>query len=447
MTICIIITYLLINPATSDFILSNPLYAYSIALFVVSCTLVSVIVYKSSFLSPSLFLLIFFVAVPLLGTMNARQYFAHVGSYFGRNAPSFDFPTLLYSIGTVSFFAGVMLGWFLLPKSNRNVLILWDHRRMVLLLSLSLVLATVGTTLAFSRIGYVPLLRFDISDVRVDYFKTVGPLATRFSNHWPVPALLSSMLFFIERDKTKYIYLCITVVCAMGTLFYAQRTGLVWVLSVFGLMYFKVARPRFLHLLPVAGAAIVLVYGLMIQAEYRSGLYAGDSENRIVKHTFFEWSQYAIVVTEAFTDSKYLGWKIFAGPFLTFIPRQIFTLLGYDKGALMQEYSAVLYYGREFEELYGVRVTPIGEAFAAYGLPGVILQMLLLGLLFGALEREYFRLDKCDARLCLVCYGLSLMTHLPITSMFVLLVPLTVTGVFVVAYYFYGTRKYKGLVV
>ena len=69
--------------------------------------------------------------------------------------------------------------------------------------------------------------------------------------------------------------------------------------------------------------------------------------------------------------------------------------------------------------------------------------MMVFGVVFGALERAYFSLDKCDAKLCLVCYGLSLMTHLPITTTFVLLIPLTVTGVFVVAYYFCGTRKYK----
>ena len=76
----------------------------------------------------------------------------------------------------------------------------------------------------------------------------------------------------------------------------------------------------------------MLVYVLMVQAEHRSGLYASDSENRIVKHTFFEWSQYSIVVNEARSESKYLGWKILVGPFFTFIPRQIFTALGYDKG-------------------------------------------------------------------------------------------------------------------
>lgn len=440
-TSCLGIVYLLLHPQLADLVLSRPLYGYSIVLYFISTILVSVIVGRSTLYSPSLFLLVFFIAVPLLGPMSARQYFDHFGSYFGRSMPSFEFPTFLYSVGTVSFFGGVLLGWLLLPKSKRNALVLWDHRRMVLLLSVSLVMATLGTMLALSRIGYVPLLKFDISDVRVDYFKAVGPLASRFSQHWPVPALLASMLFFLGKGKKKYIYLCITIICAMGTLLYAQRTGFVWVISAFGLMYFKFSRPRLLRLLAVAGIALVLVYGLLIQVEYRSGFFAADSENRLLKHAFPEWSQYSIVVNEARSGSKYLGWKIFVGPFFTLVPRQIYSLLGQDKGALMLEYSAVYYYGREFDEPYGIRVTPIGEAFAAYGVSGVILQMLVLGVVFGALERAYFGLDKCDARLCLVCYGLSLMTHLPITTMFVLLVPLTVTGVFVAAYYFYGTRK------
>jgi oligosaccharide repeat unit polymerase len=439
------LAYLLLNTQIVETVLSKPFYAYSILPFLVSCVFVSVIVSKRGFYSPSLFLLLFFLAVPLLGSVNARQYFDHVGSYFGRKLPSFDFPTFLWSVGTASFFGGVLLGWRLLPKSKRNALVVsWDHRRAVLLLSFSLVLAIVGTMLALYRIGYVPVLRFDVTDVRADYFKTVGSLASRFSQHWPVPGLLSSMLFFLERGKKKYMYLSITIICALGAMFYAQRTGLVWILSAFGLMYLKFSRPKRLRLLAAAGIAFVLVYGLMIQAEYRSGLYASDSENRIVKHAFFEWSQYSIVVNEARSGSKYLGWKIFVGPFFTFVPRQIYTLLGQDeqdKGTLMKEYSAAYYYGKEFDEPYGIRITPIGEAFAAYGFCGVILQMLGLGLAFGGLERAYFSLDKRDARLCLVCYGLSLMTHMPITTMWVLLVPLTVTGVFVVAYYLFGTRK------
>jgi oligosaccharide repeat unit polymerase len=309
-----------------------------------------------------------------------------------------------------------------------------------------LILSSVGTIVAFYKIGYVPLLTFGIGEVRADYFKAVGPLASRFSQHWTVPALLSSMLFFLENSKKKYIYMSVTIICAMGAMFYAQRTALVWILSGFGLMYFKFSHPRLLRLLIATGIALLLVYGMMLQAEHRTGAYASASEYRVVKHGFLEWSQYSIVVNEARSESKYLGWRILAGPFLTFVPRQIFMLLGQDekdKGSLMLKYSAAYYYGKEFDEPYGIRVTPIGEGFAAFGMFGAILLMLVLGMVFGLLERAYFSFDKRDARLFLVCYGLSLTTHMPITTMWVLLVPLTVTGVFVVAYYFYGRSKYR----
>ena len=435
--------YLLLNPQIGELVLAKPLYGYSIFPFIISCVIVSFIVSRSTFYSPSLFIFLFFMAVPLLGTMSTRQYFDHVGSYFGRRMPSFDFPIFLWSVGTMSFFGGVLLGWFIPQKKRKNV-VLWNHRRMVWLLGLSLVMASVGTIVAFYKIGYVPLLKFGAGDVRSEYFKTVGPIASRFSLHWAVPALLSSALVFLDRSKKKYIYICITIICAIGSLFYAQRTALVWILSAFGLMYFKFSQPRILRLLSITGIALLLIYGMLLLVEYRAGAYASVTENRFVKHGFLEWSQYSIVVTEARSESKYLGWRILAGPFLTFIPRQIFILLGQDdevKGALMIKYSAAYHYGREFDEPYGIRVTPIGEGFAAYAMPGAILLMMVLGMVFGLLERAYFSLDMRDARLCLVCYCLSLMTHMPITTMWVLVVPLTVTGVFVVAYYFFGRNK------
>jgi oligosaccharide repeat unit polymerase len=317
---------------------------------------------------------------------------------------------------------------------------------MVWLLGLSLILASVGTIVAVCKIGYVPLLKFGVHDVRSEYIKMVGPIVSRFSLHWPVPALLSSALFFLDRGKRKYIYICIIIICAMGSLLYAQRTALVWILSAFGLMYFKFSKPRILRLLVITGTALLLIYGMMLQSEYRTGAYASATENRFVKHGFLEWSQYSIVVNEARSESKYLGWRILAGPFLTFIPRQIFILLGQDdklKGALMLKYSAAYHFGREFDEPYGIRVTPIGEGFAAYAMPGSILLMMVLGMVFGLLERAYFSLDMRDARLCLVCYCLALMTHMPSTTTWVLLTPLTVTGYFVVAYYFCGKTNYK----
>ena len=278
------ITYLLLNPPLIDLIIVKPLYIYSFLLFLLSFLFVSIIVSKSTFLSPSLFLLIFFIAVPVLGQMNSRQYFANIPSYFGRSMPSFDFPTFLYSVGTVSFFGGVMLGWFLLPKWRRDALFLWDHKRIVLLLSLSLIMATFGTMLAFFKIGYIPLLKFDIKDETVQFFNIVGPLVNRFSQHWPVPALLASMLFFLEKSKKKYMYLLITIFCAIGAMFYGQRTGFVWIISAFALMLFKFFQPRLLRFLAICCIAVFFIYGLMVVAEHRGGQYATDGESRIVRH-------------------------------------------------------------------------------------------------------------------------------------------------------------------
>ena len=390
------VVYLLLNSQIVETAISQPFYLYSIPGFTISAILVAIIVSRSSIFSPSLFLLFFFLAVPLLGSASTRLHFHQIGSYFGRRMPSFDFPTFLWSVGTASFFGGVLLGWRTL-KAKPKTLVLWDRRRVVLFLGLSLVLSCAGTVAAFYKIGYVPLLQSAIGDVRADYIKAVGPLVSRFSLHWAVPALLSSTLFFLEQGRKKYIYVCIAIICGMGSIFYAQRTALVWILSAFGLMYFKYSRPRMLRFLVITGIALLLIYGMMLQSEYRTGAYASVTENRIVKHGFLEWSQYSIVVNEARSESKYLGWRILVGPFLTFIPRQVFILLGRDeseKGAMMLKYSAAYYYGREFEEPYGIRVTPIGEAFAAYGMPGVILLMTVLGIAFGTLERAYFSLDK-----------------------------------------------------
>ena len=99
MTICIGIIYLLIYPECLDIIFSKPLYGISILFFFVSFILVMIIVYKSTFFSPSLFLLILFVAVPLLGGENFRQSLESNSDIIGSGMPSFDFPIFVWSVG------------------------------------------------------------------------------------------------------------------------------------------------------------------------------------------------------------------------------------------------------------------------------------------------------------------------------------------------------------
>ena len=413
------------------------------ALYVISGACVYIIVYRVKFLVPSLFLFVFFAILPFLGAMNADQYFNNIAEYYGRGRPNFEFPTFLFSIGTVSFFGGVLIGWYFPGKPKRQYIALWKIKRLQMFLTISLLLAGAGTLLAFYKIGYVPLFKHASSEERVAYAYTIGSFALRFSHHWLVPGMIAVLLYLIGERKRRYIYLAVGILSGMGTLFYAQRTGLVWFLSAFWLMYYKIARPNLRRIIAAGCLASILIYGMMLESEYRSGMYAQEGENRILKHSFFEWSQYSIVVNEVRVSGKYLGWEILVGPFLTFIPGQIFELVGADKGELMKDYSAVFYYGKQFEEPYGIRITPIGEGYAAIGIYGVIFNMVILGIFFGFLERRYWEYDIRDGRVFVVCYGIALMTHLPITSIYVIIVPMTVTGIFIIGYYLLGTQKFK----
>lgn len=281
--------------------------------------------------------------------------------------------------------------------------------------------------------------------MRLEYGNMVGPFAGRFSGEfWILPNLLSSMLFVLEKGKKRHMYLFVTVVCALGTLLYAGRTGVVLVVFAFGLMYFKSSKVGLSRLLLLAGVTLPLMYGLMLQGEYRGGLDLSrwTALERIEAVTLSEWKEYSVVVDETRTSSDYTGWRTFVGPFFTLIPGPIFTLLGSNKSDLITRYSAVFHYGREFDVPMGMRIGPIGEAFAAFGFTGVFLQMVVLGVFFGMLEKLYIGLGKEDARLCVVCYFLSLMLFLPITTMLTLLAPLLNTGVFVFAYHILGTRRY-----
>lgn len=437
--------YFLLQPQVFDSILSKPLYVYSILLLLVSCVLVLIIAYRSTFLLPSLFLLIFFLAGPVLGPANFRRYLETRPDFFGRSMPSFDFPTFVWSVGTVCFFGGVFLAWVVMPKLKGSYVVLWDRKRLLLFLKLSLLLATAGTLIGIYRIGYVPLLTPGGGDARLEFGRMVGPFAARFSGEfWVLPSLLSSMLFLLEKGKRRYAYVAVTIICALGTLIYAGRTGAVLVLLAFGLMYLKSSKVRLSRfLLPVA-ASLFAVYGLMTLGEYRGGLDLSrwTPMERVGADTLSEWKEYSVVVDEARSGSKHLGWRIIVGPFFTLVPGPVLTLLGYNKSDLITQYSAVYHYGREFDVPTGMRIGPIGESFAAYGFPGVILQMVLFGVFFGMLEKLYTGLRKEDARLCVACYFLSPMLWLPITTMLTLLAPLLNTGILLFAFHVLGTRKY-----
>jgi len=446
-TTCLSVVYLLLHPPMLNFIFSETLYVYSILLFLLSIIFELIIIYKGRLLTPSLFLLMIFVSFPLLGSLGFKRIFETYSSFEGRQLPSFAFPTFVWSFGTFCFFGGVLLSYFLLARLKFNYIALWNRKRMLLLLILSLLLSTLVTIISLYKIGYIPLIRGDHLNERLNYGKIIGRFILRF-DLWVVVGLLSSMLFVLKKNKKRYIYLFLTIISALGTAVYGQRMQLVIILFILGLMYFKFTKVKKSQVLLIGISFYLILYILMLQTRHRAGDNLSDisylpSIETVIINAYPEWRYYSIVVNEAKSSSNYLGWQILSGPFIIFIPRPIFTFLGSDKNACIREYSAVYYYGKEFNMPYGIRITPIGEAFAAFGIGGVFFYMLFYGIFFGVFEKIYIALRKPDARLFIICYLLSLMMFLPMSTINNLFGPLAGTGPFVFAYYIFGTRKYE----
>jgi hypothetical protein len=267
---------LLFEQSWLDVVLSEPLYGYSIILFFLSSVFVLIIIHKSGFLSPSIFLLIIFLLCPWVGSENFREFVARFGDFYGTPMPSFAFPTFVWSIGTVSFFAGVLLAFLFIPGLNRNLMALWDRKRMQLLFYLTLALSLIATIIAIGRIGYIPLLVGDITGERVDYVEIVGAFIYRFSGLWLIAGLMASILFFFEKRKSRYLYLLIVIASGLGKMVYGQRTGLIVIGVIFVLMYLKFVRPKMSHVLLIGVTASVLVFLLMRQGEFKEGHYSSD---------------------------------------------------------------------------------------------------------------------------------------------------------------------------
>lgn len=438
--------WLLIDRDAMEWLPSTRLAYVSVLLAGLSAVLAYAKRVVPSFLSPSSYLLAFFLAVPVLGAANYRQALNQGAIPSGRELPDSPVPTLVWCVGTAAFFLGVFLSRLRRRTTTKIRRWLWVRGRALGLLAISVTLGLAGTAVALRQIGYVPLLRFDVMDDRSAYLETVGAFAARFSGEfWLVPCLLFTTLFEGEGRTRRYAYLVGAVLSALGTLVYAQRSGVFLAAAAASLVHLKHRRVGIKHALGLAGAAAAAVYLLMIQAEYRGGFYSDRAvRERVVGHAFSEWQDYSLAMDEIQSARVSGDWRILVGPFFTLVPRQGFALLGYDKMELVREYSAVYHFGREFGMEYGIRIGPIGEAFAAGGFTGLLAIMGSLGLVFGTLESTYLRLEAGDGRVVGVSYLLALMLYLPLSTLLSLLGPLLHTGVWVLLFQWIGTQWSDG---
>jgi len=443
-SVSILLILLIITASVGDSVFSIsavPLQVYSFLLFGLSFVFLCILLYKTKTYIPSIFLFIFFAAVPMVGYASYEIFIELHGNFFGKQL-SFDYPIFVWSVGIAVFFAGVLLAHFFPSVPKNRLKVIWNVRRLRIFLWLCLGAAAIATIVVIAKIGYVPILQAGIDEVRRNFELIAGRFTAKLSRLFVVASFFSALLFFLSKRKKLYLVLCTSAM--LGTTFYGERLYAFYGIIFFSLVYLKFHRPTKRQVTLYAGIGSCLLALLTLVAEHRAdriekGITLKES---IISPLFTEFSYYAFVVDDISGSQQYLKEDIFLGAIALLFPRQIWAVFDIDKDYMIQKYSAIDYFGKIFNDPNGTRITPIGEAYAGYGiLWGVCLQLSLFGFIFGLLEKMYLRLHKLDARLCLVCFLIVVLMWLPINTLSAIIEPALFFGWILLALYVFGTKR------
>lgn len=432
------IVTVIFDGAVVNVFIAEPLYGASALLFLFTFLLVLWIARKSTAIPPSAALFMFFLAGPIFGPPGLRVFEKLFGDLSNVNI-ALAFPLFVWALGMATLMVGILVAHFIFKGPKRNRLVLWDEQRASLLLWGIMALAAIFTVFVLFRLGYVPILHSNIDAVRGSFHKIVGEYPLKFSRLWLVAVPLAVTFAAVKTNRK--VYLVLTAICCLLLMIYGQRIYAFVAIATAVLLSLKMQKVRIRHLATFGLGLVVLS---LLYAEFRGGRSFKElsTSELVVMNIFREWREYTFVVNEVRESGDFYGEQFFTGALLPILPKQVWAVVGVDKNKLMTEKSAVYVLGRQFGDELGIRIGTIGEAYTSFGLfYGVCLQLFAFGLLFGWLEVAYLRLDKRDARLALVCFGLALLLFLPIATLIATLSTAVFFGFFLLMFHFAATYK------
>lgn len=423
-------------------LISHPLLAWSAGMLLLAAGVITAIARRYHQITPSAALFAFFLAGPIIGPQGLDIYDKLYHNLSGVNT-DMTYPIFIWSVGTLVLTLGILLAHFAFRGPAQTAKAHWSEQRAALMLWLVIGVAATSTLLVLTRVGYVPILHSDIDSVRGTFHQLAGEYPLKFSRLWLAAVPLAALFAF--RQETKFLYLVVVVTSCLALALYGQRmyTLIALAMAILVLAKFRRIRPgRSIAF----GAGLVVLF--LMYAEFRAGRSFKElsTAELATMNAYREWREYTFVVNEIRDSQAYYGEQFYSGALLPVLPKQIWAIFGIDKNKLMAEKSAVYILGDQFGDYLGIRIGTIGEAYAAFGLyHGVCLQMLLFGVLFGWLEVNYIKLDKNDARLSLVIFGLALLIFLPVATMIATLSTAVFFGFFLLLIYFLGSHKLEAV--
>lgn len=440
--VSILLSLAIIDGTLLEIAFPDALRGWTVLLFFTDSLLLIAIRIKAKHLTPAVFLGLFFLAVPVVGIVGYTVYEDVYGAMYERQL-NFEFPALVWALGTNCFSAGMLTTYFFKPVKRPSAILQWNRKLSEFFLWVTLGVSFSFLVLSLATIGYVPLFRPGVDEIRASgvWEATAGEWSIKLSRLWLVAAPIATMFAFLNNRRK--LYLCIVLFSGLALMVYGQREYSYIAVCSSILVILRFYKPRTLYLVAFIGIVSII---FVFYAQFRAGeTNRGVSPIKImVANLFSEWREYSYVVNSIHETGKYYREKIFIGSLVPLLPDQVWSIFGLDKRKLIHEYSAPYVFGRELGRELGIRVGTIGEAYAGYGLYwGVCLQMFLFGLIFGLLERLYIRLDKTDARLSLVTFLIALLMLLPITTLFVTTTNTVFFGFFFFVFILFATNRQR----
>lgn len=393
-------------------IFNNNYNTYSFILLSLSLT-ISIILYKKEGISVSLVLYYIFIIFSFFGVLSNYLYKRIFGLYHGQYHLNSSFPMFIWQLGTLFLLIGIIIS-----KSTFNykpkIHIKWNFKFLKFILYFFSIIASISTLIAILKIGYIPIFRGSIDNVRSSF--EVGDYIFMLSRFWIFTGIISTFLYFMESKRI--LYLIILIISLFSLTIYGQRIFVLTVLAASLFIYFKFRKINIKVLVFLLLAFTFMITYPVIRSNIRTN--KSVFMERSISMIGGVWEEYSIITNEVKDTQNYYGNELYTGAIATFLPKQIWSVFGIDKDYLIENYTANHIFGKRFGDEIGIRITTIGEAYAAHGiLFGVCLQMFFWGYLFAILDKLYEKFPGNDARLILIVFLLSLLIYLHEATLYI----------------------------
>jgi oligosaccharide repeat unit polymerase len=321
--------------------------------------------------------------------------------------------TMYYNCGIGCMFLGSIFIFNYLSKRSKlsKYYFVWDIKSIRRVIVILFVLSTFGTIAGIIRMGTIPLLiREGVGLERTEYLIRMGI----FSKLWfmNILVVILSAIYLSINVRKNYAVIAIFLLSIAQAMILAARYHVLLGLAASVFIYNQYRR-KFKLIELIIFSILVLVLAVIITdvREGRFGTAYAPYYERIIRHSFPEFRDFARTTDYTQKTGNYLHGKTFVPAIITFFPRQMYEALGMDKSVLMKEFSSASYVSNLWGAKGGIRVGLLGELYINFGLPGILIGMVIFGVFIGFLDYKITTREKLDARISIDCLFWSILLY------------------------------------